>query len=61
MGLHNLTTTTLPQFLSAQQVASLFGVMRRTICLWAEYGELPGFKMRGHWRFRRESIDHWLE
>ena len=26
----------------------------------AQDGDLPGFKVRGQWRFRRSDIDAWI-
>jgi hypothetical protein len=27
----------------------------------AQSGELPGFKVRGQWRFRRIELDRWID
>jgi excisionase family DNA binding protein len=50
-----------PVLLSSRDVAKLLHVSRRTICLWSECGELPGFKLGRQWRFRREVVDSWLD
>jgi excisionase family DNA binding protein len=46
--------------LNTQQVAKRLCVSTRTVCLWAECGQLPGFKVGRQWRFRRSAIDTWL-
>ncbi len=46
--------------LTTQQVAAWICVAPRTICLWAELGELPGFKVGRQWRFRETDIRAWL-
>ena len=48
-------------FLSSAQVADSLGVSQRTICLWAEVGEIPAFKLGRQWRFREQEISQWLD
>jgi len=33
----------------------------KTVYRLAQRGELPGFKVAGTWRFKREDIDQWVE
>jgi excisionase family DNA binding protein len=47
--------------LTTTEVARLLRVSRRTVCLWAEYSELPGFKIGCQWRFREDQVDTWME
>jgi excisionase family DNA binding protein len=48
--------------LHVHHVAARLGVSCRTVRLWAELGELPGFKIgRGKlWRFRRDDIEEYV-
>jgi excisionase family DNA binding protein len=47
--------------LDTKRVAALLGVAVRTVSLWAEYGEIPAFKIGRQWRFRQEAIAKWME
>ncbi|MCC6390541.1 MAG: helix-turn-helix domain-containing protein [Bryobacterales bacterium] len=58
MGFRNSRCT---QFLTTTQVADMLNIAPRTVCLWAECGEIPGIKLGRHWRFSEESIRHWIE
>ncbi|MGA7450765.1 MAG: helix-turn-helix domain-containing protein [Rhodoplanes sp.] len=45
---------------SAHQ-ADLLKVADKTVYTMAQKGQLPAFKVRGQWRFKREDIDAWIE
>jgi excisionase family DNA binding protein len=47
--------------LSTAAVAKWFGVSARTICFWAECGEIPALKIGRQWRFREEDLNKWLD
>jgi PTS system nitrogen regulatory IIA component len=47
--------------LTLKQIAQHLQVSERTIFRLLERGELPGFKVGGHWRFRRGVVDYWLD
>ena len=47
--------------LSVREVASLLSVDEKTVYRLAKRGELPGFKVAGSWRFRRDDLDGWIE
>lgn len=49
------------KYLTSQQVASLLGFATRTICYWAECGELPAVKLGRQWRFDGNAIQLWIE
>src|SRR5207245_8515505 len=52
------------RFINASQVAKRLSVSERTVRLWAELGELPGFKIGPAdklWRFDPEDIDTYLQ
>lgn len=46
--------------LSTAAVARWFGISTRTVCLWAECGEIPAVKLGRQWRFREEELRRWL-
>ncbi len=47
--------------LSVREVAALLSVDEKTVYRLAKKRELPGFKVAGTWRFKREDIDSWIE
>ena len=47
--------------LEAEEVAKMLRVHPRTIIRLASQGEIPGFKVGGQWRFRREAIDKYIQ
>ena len=48
------------EILTVVDVATLLKVAAKTVYTMAQRGELPAFKVRGQWRFRRDDIDHWI-
>ena len=48
-------------FLSTSTVARWLGISPRTVCFWAECGEIPALKVGRQWRFREEEICRWLD
>ena len=46
--------------LEAEEVAEMLRVHPRTIMRLASQGKIPGFKVGGQWRFRREAIDQYI-
>ncbi len=49
------------EVLKVIDVADLLKVGEKTVYSMAQSGELPGFKVRGQWRFSRKDIDDWIE
>ncbi len=47
-------------FLSTAAVARWLGISPRTVCFWAECGEIPALKVGRQWRFREEELQTWL-
>ena len=47
--------------MTVREVASYLNVDEKTVYRLAQKGELPGFKVAGTWRFKREDIDRWIE
>ena len=48
------------EILTIREVAALLKIGEKTTYTMAQSGELPGFKVRGQWRFRRSDIDAWI-
>ncbi len=49
------------EILTLREVASLLKVAKKTVYTMAQKKELPAFKVRGQWRFRREDLDRWID
>jgi excisionase family DNA binding protein len=47
--------------LSTAAVARWLGISTRTVCFWAECGEIPAIKVGRQWRFREEELRRWLD
>jgi excisionase family DNA binding protein len=53
---------TMPdEILTLPEVAQLLKVADKTVYTMAQKGEIPAFKVRGQWRFKRADIDRWIE
>lgn len=48
------------EILTVPEVAQLLKVADKTVYTMAQNAELPRFKVRGQWRFRRQDIDTWI-
>jgi excisionase family DNA binding protein len=48
------------EILTIREVATLLKIGEKTAYTMAQEGQLPGFKVRGQWRFRRADIDQWI-
>ena len=49
------------EILTVQEVGALLKVADKTVYTMAQKGEIPAFKVRGQWRFRRADIDRWIQ
>jgi excisionase family DNA binding protein len=47
--------------MTVSDVATYLSVNEKTVYRLVGKGALPGFKVAGHWRFRRGDIDRWIE
>jgi excisionase family DNA binding protein len=47
--------------LTLPEVAVLLKVAEKTVYTMARGGQIPAFKVRGQWRFRRDDIDRWID
>lgn len=49
------------EILTLKEVAEYLKLAEKTAYRLAAEGKLPGFKVGGSWRFRREDIQAWIE
>ncbi len=49
------------EILTLPEVAGLLKVAEKTVYTMAQRAEIPAFKVRGQWRFKRVDIDRWIE
>ena len=48
------------EILTVVEVSRLLKVAEKTVYTMAQKAELPCFKVRGQWRFRRQDLDTWM-
>ena len=49
------------EILTLPEVAQLLKVAEKTVYTMAQREEIPAFKVRGQWRFKRADLDQWIE
>lgn len=49
------------EILTLKDVAKYLKLAEKTAYRLAAEGKLPGFKVGGSWRFKKEDIDLWIE
>lgn len=49
------------QVLTIEELATYLKVSKSTLYKLVQEGKVPGQKVGRHWRFRRETIDRWLD
>jgi len=47
--------------LTLPEVAVLLKGAEKTVYTMAQRGQLPAFKVRGQWRFKRSDLEQWIE
>lgn len=48
------------EILTLKEVAEYLKLAEKTAYRLASEGKLPGFKVGGSWRFKREDIERWI-
>lgn len=48
------------EILTIHELAALLKIGEKTAYTMAQSGEVPGFKVRDQWRFRRADIEAWI-
>lgn len=51
----------MPDLLSPKQLAEYLQLSQRTVYRLLERGALPAVKVGGQWRFRKQTVDAWLD
>ncbi len=49
------------EVLDAEAVGRMLGIHPRTVIRLAKDKKLPGFRVGGQWRFRRETIEEYIK
>jgi len=49
------------EILTVLEIAKLLKVADKTVYTMAQQRQIPCFKVRGQWRFRRADIDRWIQ
>ncbi len=49
------------EILTLKEVAAYLKLAEKTACRLAAEGKLPGFKVGGSWRFKKEDIEVWIQ
>lgn len=49
------------QILTLKEVAAYLKLAEKTAYRLASEGKLPGFKVGGSWRFKREDLEAWIK
>ena len=49
------------EILTLSEEAQLLKVAGKTVYTMAQRGEVPAFKVRGQWRFKRDDLNEWIE
>jgi excisionase family DNA binding protein len=49
------------EILTLPEIATLLKVAEKTVYTMAQRAEIPAFKVRGQWRFKRADIDGWIK
>ena len=52
---------TLSGVLTIRELAEYLKISQSTLYKLAQEGKVPGQKVGRHWRFRKETIDRWLD
>jgi excisionase family DNA binding protein len=56
-----MTQTVHDAVLTIDELAVYLKIAKSTLYKLAQEGKLPGQKVGRHWRFRKETIDRWLD
>jgi excisionase family DNA binding protein len=51
----------LPDVMTIEETAKYLRIAKSSLYKLAQEGKIPCQKVGRHWRFRKESIDRWLE
>jgi excisionase family DNA binding protein len=57
---HPTSETFVREIMTPREAAEYLSVHVRTIYRLAKNGEIPGRKLGGSWRFKKDTLDEWL-
>ncbi|MFT5419593.1 MAG: excisionase family DNA binding protein [Candidatus Endobugula sp.] len=60
-AIDTIIDTMTDEILTLKEVAAYLKLAEKTAYKLAAEGKLPGFKVGGSWRFKREDIESWIE
>lgn len=49
------------EIMTLPEVANLLKIAEKTVYTMSQKAEIPAFKVRGQWRFKRSDIYDWIE
>ena len=49
------------ELMTIEDLATYLKVSRRTIYEWLKTNKIPALKVVGQWRFKRDTIDSWID
>ena len=49
------------KILKIEEVSAYLKIPRQTLYFWARAGQIPAMKVGKHWRFKKSSIEAWIE
>jgi excisionase family DNA binding protein len=50
----------MKEIMTPREAAEYLSIHVRTIYRLAKHGDIPGRKIGGSWRFKKDSLDQWL-
>lgn len=56
-----MSNETRPTLMTIDELAKYLRMKKVTIYKHAQAGKLPGFKVGSSWRFKKSTIDKWIE
>ena len=48
------------EIFTIKELAAYLKIAEKTACRFVAEGKIPGFKVGGSWRFRRNELDKWI-
>jgi excisionase family DNA binding protein len=51
----------LPEVMNIREASEYLGVSRGSLCKYALEKTIPAFKMGNRWKFKKATLDRWME
>jgi excisionase family DNA binding protein len=52
---------TAPEIMNIHEAACYLGISEDSLYAYAAKGEIPAFKIGNRWRFRKRSLENWMD